>query len=165
MMRGTLDWFPNRPGHPSSSFYASLTGPGESTTPGDLTQDGGFTITDSEGHGITFTSTNDFSLTVAVAIFLNAFNLSLVASNEAILTGSFGGGVGEPSFFSGLTWTAADHSTVVQGAKNGFYGHGAVHQQTLLGDISAITDANAKTVLANLANLLAATGLLINGTT
>lgn len=37
--------------------YASLTGPGETATPGDLTQAGGFTVNDVNGDGISFTST------------------------------------------------------------------------------------------------------------
>jgi hypothetical protein len=32
--------------------YASLTGAGETATPGDLTQLGGFTVTDTAGHGV-----------------------------------------------------------------------------------------------------------------
>jgi hypothetical protein len=37
--------------------YASLTGPGQTVTPGDLTQAGGFTVNDTAGDGINFTST------------------------------------------------------------------------------------------------------------
>ncbi len=35
-----------------SGGYKSLTGAGETSTPGDLIQDGGFTVTDSDGDGI-----------------------------------------------------------------------------------------------------------------
>ena len=37
------------------TFYASLTGPGETATPGDLTQLGGFTVNDEYGDGISLT--------------------------------------------------------------------------------------------------------------
>lgn len=37
------------------TFYASLTGPGETATPGDLTQLGGFTVNDENGDGISLT--------------------------------------------------------------------------------------------------------------
>ena len=50
-----------------SGGYASLTGPGETTTPGDLTQLGGFTVTDIAAHGFTFS-------TALGQIFLNTFS-------------------------------------------------------------------------------------------
>lgn len=37
----------------AATGYASLTGPGETATPGDLTQAGGFTVDDTAGDGIT----------------------------------------------------------------------------------------------------------------
>jgi hypothetical protein len=40
----------------SGGGYASLTGAGETTTPGDLTQAGGFTVDDNAGDGISLTS-------------------------------------------------------------------------------------------------------------
>src|SRR5665213_1428390 len=40
------------PAAPSAS-YDSLTGPGKTATPGDLTQAGGFTVNDTVGDGIT----------------------------------------------------------------------------------------------------------------
>jgi hypothetical protein len=47
------------PGGVSVGGYKSLTGPGQTATPGDLTQAGGFTVDDSEGHGIDLTSPGD----------------------------------------------------------------------------------------------------------
>lgn len=44
------------------TYYASLTGEGEVSTPGDLTQAGGFTVTDSAGDGITLQSADTVAL-------------------------------------------------------------------------------------------------------
>ena len=43
-------------GHPSSGGYLSLTGPGQTTTPGDLTQAGGFTVNSTDVTGISLSS-------------------------------------------------------------------------------------------------------------
>jgi hypothetical protein len=48
-----------------SGGYDSLTGPGETTTPGALTQAGGFTVDDSAGDGIYMEGTNVFSVNMA----------------------------------------------------------------------------------------------------
>ena len=61
-------------GTPIGGGYASLTGPGQTTTPGDLTQQGGFTIDDPVGHGITFQSAADFDALVFDGINLQARN-------------------------------------------------------------------------------------------
>jgi hypothetical protein len=52
----------------SGGSYASLTGAGETETPGDLTQTGGLTVNDTEAHGINMTSyTEDGSIELGLS--------------------------------------------------------------------------------------------------
>ena len=60
---GHLHTAASAPGTPSSGGYLSLTGAGETATPGDLTQAGGFTVNDSAGDGISLTSAGTITLT------------------------------------------------------------------------------------------------------
>jgi len=69
-----------------SGGYASLTGPGEGSTPGDLTQAGGFTVNDTQGHGVTVNSNHG-----NVAVYTNTgyINLDAIGSgNIGFLTSS-----------------------------------------------------------------------------
>ncbi|HEY1645950.1 MAG TPA: hypothetical protein VGF75_06320 [Candidatus Saccharimonadales bacterium] len=104
-------------------------------------------------------------MSAAIAFFLGAFNVSVTAENELSLVGSFGGAVGAPGETAGISWSVGSSSTVMQGLKNGFFGHGASNQLTINGDLTAVTDANIRTVMQNLLNALQAYGLIIDGTT
>ncbi|MDE2099160.1 MAG: hypothetical protein KGL39_18035 [Patescibacteria group bacterium] len=59
-----------------------------------------------------------------------------------------------------------DGNTVVwvQNNKLSFYGHALATQQAVTGTLSAVTDANAKTVLTSIIAALVASGLVTNGT-
>jgi hypothetical protein len=62
--------------------YASLTGPGETTSPGSLTQHGGFFVTDSTGTGITLASNGP------VEVESTGNVLTLFGGTGAVLTSS-----------------------------------------------------------------------------
>ena len=66
---------------PIGGGYLSLTGPGETQTPGDLTQAGGFTVDDSVGHGITFQSA-----AIIQSVAEDGFTVSDNSSNGIVFT-------------------------------------------------------------------------------
>jgi hypothetical protein len=83
-------------------YYASLTGPGETASPGDLTQRGGFTVIDSIGDGITFTSAGNTDIesvgTIDIGTADNGGDISIgninrPASINIRFTNSGGGGL------------------------------------------------------------------------
>jgi hypothetical protein len=71
----------------AAGLYKSLTGAGTTTTPGDLVQEGGFTINDIPGDGIHFFTNGEMLMeSVGQASFESFYNnLSLSALNGAVL--------------------------------------------------------------------------------
>ena len=78
---GNTGWVDQATG---SGGYASLTGPGQSTTPGDLTQAGGFTVNDSVGDGITL-NTAGFLIAASVETDASASGSYYVTATTAIV--------------------------------------------------------------------------------
>lgn len=132
----------------SSGGYASLTGPGVVNTPGDLTQLGGFVVIDSAGHGIQLLNQADNLL---LALSLNA----LLSAPDATAEIS-----GEEVFI------VASDTLLLQGNKLQFFsGTTGVTQGSIVGMLSAVTDANARAVLSSIVNQLDRLNLILNGTT
>lgn len=75
------------PGGNPVSGYASLTGPGETVTPGDLTQLGGFTITSSSAMGINLTDNGAGGIQITET---GSFGIYLVSSSGIQLNDSYG---------------------------------------------------------------------------
>ena len=149
---------------PPSSGYASLTGPGETATPGALTQEGGFFVSDTATEGIALSSNGIVSVTSTASA------LALVGDAEAYIQSS--GHVNVLSGSADIILTAASDDISVNATTLelnataiGFFGHAAVGMPGIFGALSAVTDTNAKTVLIYLVNALAGMGLVGNDTT
>ena len=188
----------------AATAYASLTGPGETAAPGDLTQEGGFTVNDVDGHGVTLKTIGDtitlmdngdesLSLGAGTAalygdvIVIGDFGAMVyvgypgnlpsdIALNAGNAVGIDAGGTIEiKSTFNSppqpaiiLSATAAG-SGIQIGATDaeaiGFFGLSpCVTQGAIVGEISAVTDPNARAVLASIANQLDRINLILNGT-
>jgi len=68
--------------------YASLTGPGETASPGLLTQSGGFSVQDPNGNGIVLTTSGSFTANTH-NFYVNdagAFGVDITSSNYALIT-------------------------------------------------------------------------------
>jgi hypothetical protein len=67
----------------------------------------------------------------------------------------------------GVILRATGGTAVVQAQNNklGFFGTSPITKETVIGALSGVTDANAKAVLTSLVSVLAAYGILTNGTT
>lgn len=154
--------------------YASLTGAGETTTPGALTQLGPFTVTDTDtSHGITFTTTgstfvaesingaNNSTLTLnGGAGTLAATVTATVSAPTVNITGSVGvviagkgvtiKGIGSPANV-GICRSSSDTLT--------FFQTGGALQRTVTGS------RGGNAALASLLTGLAAYGLIIDSST
>lgn len=136
-------------GHPSSGTYVSLTGPGETVTPGDLTQEGGFFVNDVDGHGITLISGT------------NAAILELASGGNAVLYGDDDTYIGQDSggthgsnftkvtAFLGLDIVSSEIRVGTSSLGSiGFFGH------------AAVTQPGAPTTLTDVINALTSLGLV-----
>jgi hypothetical protein len=93
----------------SGGGYLSLTGPGRTATPGDLTQAGGFTVNAASTTGISLNSTNTAA---TFGIQLNSASFLSIVSNG--ITNAMSLAVGPPPSFAGTTG-----SLVIYNAKPG----------------------------------------------
>jgi hypothetical protein len=157
--------------------YASLTGPGESITPGMLTQLGAFTVTDTDvSHGITLSTTGS----TFVATSTNGANSSSVTLNGGTATMTGTGVVSVTSSGTGSTHIGSAVGVVVQapgvsiigsgspaaveicrgsGDKLVFFATNGAFQQTIVGS------RGGNVALANLLTALQDYGLVLDSTT
>lgn len=144
--------------------YASLTGPGQTVTPGKLTQLGDFTVSDNgtTGTGISFSTGS----TAALPIFLSA-NDGLVGGNVASITLS-GSGTGDVAIQAGTGGGAVIHVTAsgtapgtiaLDAPKLGFFGGSPVAKQIANGS------RGGNAALTSLLAGLATAGLITDSTT
>ena len=118
-MRGIPDWFPNRP-VPSGGGYASLVGPGQTSSPGDLTQTGGFEVEDTIFGNFTVNTNGEIIMAAAIAAFLSAFNCQIHATDILSLTGDNGGFIGDSSPSVGVQWTVSGNAVKLIAQELGF---------------------------------------------
>ena len=150
-----------------SGGYKSLTGPGETTTPGKLTQDGPFIVNDS---GVTLTIDSGVSNTSLIDSVSSALDIECSAG-YATLSGTVARllsrtGDGNVQVSGGGSNIGGDYSNVGDtGHEIGFFNLGSATHQTVAGTLSAVTDPNAKAVLTSLITSLAAYALIGDGTT
>jgi hypothetical protein len=154
------------------TFYASLTGPGETATPGDLTQLGGFIVDDSNGDGIELSQPHtgikfqsggncflwsdlDFTIGRSPTGSDLTETIELDASAEITLNVGSSGIEVKPG------------GVIVGFAANdlAFFGGAIVSQGAIVGVLSAVTDANARAVMASIVNQLDRLNLILDGTT
>lgn len=160
-----------------STAYLSLTGPGETATPGDLTQAGGFDVEDSLAHGITFHS---FGGAGDGSIYMEAdgatSNISLVSQHTINLDATLSITIGTVAHTATVTLSPGAvvlgntvGGSVLVGANDaalvGLFGTAPVSQGAIVGVLTAVTDPNAKAVMASIVNQLDRLGVIINGTT
>lgn len=156
---------------PGSTGYASLTGAGQTATPGLLTQKGGFII-DTGDVGVDATEVIEFSATSADSAVGAFFEMFALDSGAQMAMEVFGGGpvpVGNVSLFSDPT-----HGTILElfaGVVNigggfspsegvlTFFNTNGSNQQTVTGS------QGGNTALANLIQALKEYGLIIDATT
>lgn len=152
-----------------SSFYTSLTGPGETVTPGDLTQAGGFTVNDNASAmginlndtgggltpGINFTA-GAGSITTSTSAGNIAFNCLGVTNGNFQVSCHFG-------FINGVTGvrleSAAGTPCQIQFTSTGtlgFFAAGPAGRQTVTGS------RGGNVALASLLTALANYGLIID---
>jgi hypothetical protein len=153
--------------------YASLTGPGETTTPGDLTQAGGFTVNDSLGDGINFNSPLN-----GVNVTAGSFSSETTAgtgleddSSDGIVLDETGSGGILIQSISGITLTnggtglgillnGGPYITVgASGDTVGFYGQSGITKPTITGS------RGGNAALGVLLTVLQSMGLIVNSTT
>jgi hypothetical protein len=148
----------------SGGAYASLTGVGETTTPGKLTQLGDFTVSDNgvTGSGIQFTTGSTGSL----PIFLSASD-GIVNGNLATITLS-GSGTGDVAIQAGHGAGAVIHVTAagtspgtiaLDAPELGFFGGSPVAKQVVNGS------RGGNAALTSLLSALATAGLITDSTT
>jgi hypothetical protein len=135
--------------------YASLTGPGQVVSPGKLTQLGGFEV-DDQGQNIKF-----------VGIAGSVFRITNFSTVEVDTAGVYDISVAQfqVSSTGDVTLSAESGSIILDGEALSFFGVDSVTQGTIIGHLSAVTDANAKAVLASIVNQLDRLNLILNGTT
>jgi hypothetical protein len=154
--------------------YASLTGTGETTTPGDLTQDGGFTVNDSAGDGITLDSTGGTITEDGDQIRLNSVDGTFITNTTTDginVSDNSTTGIhiieNEADAPITLTTTSGSTDTITLttsdinlncSVKLGFFGN-LVAQQVVTGS------RGGNTALASLLTALANTGLIIDSST
>ena len=85
-------------GTPIGGGYASLTGPGQTTTPGDLTQAGGFDVNDNVGDGIAL-------FTVGAASIFAEDSIQMIVHNSGFQCWVTGAGSNGIALSDGLTYT------------------------------------------------------------
>lgn len=135
------------PGGASVGGYASLTGPGETATPGDLDQEGGFTVNDSGtginlnspvgGGGITLDEHSGAGINLNAPISSSA--ISIQTGGPLLLVGGLRGGV-EINCSSSSGVNVQTDAT----GKLGFFAHAPVVQQptpVTLADVIALLQA------------------------
>jgi len=153
-----------------SGGYVSLTGPGSASTPGDLTQLGGFKVTDSapSSFGFQVQVTDNPGIAVGLQaigpagastessdLTLQSTGTGSLSSAELNSTGNVGINAGTSTGLISLT--AANIKLI--GAGIGFYGHAAASQPNVTGSRSS------GVALTNLLTALAGLGLITNSTT
>ena len=86
-MRAIENYVNNLPAPTPGGAYASLTGPGETATPGDLVQAGGFTVNDTAPDGIFFFSFGGIGGQVQIAAADGSFTnfASSVVTDQLII--------------------------------------------------------------------------------
>jgi hypothetical protein len=147
-------------------YYASLTGDGEVDSPGDLTQvgdlavqgnvtiDGGLSVDDAAGAGVNIVSTGAYLyLTTSGGVV----GIQLTSDFEVFLNATGTGQV----VLHGVGGVVIGHGT----DPLAFFGAAPVVQGSIAGMLSAVTDPNAKTVLASIVNQLDRLNLILNNTT
>lgn len=155
-MRAIENYVNNLPTPAPAGAYASLTGPGETATPGDLTQLGGFFVFDTVPDGIFLFSTGGSGGQVQIAAANAAFsdfNTFVVTSSLIEAQTTQGSSTMNMQMGAGL-WAAgtggAANGIVVEDLGGGtpgvgFYGHSGVAQQA-----APTTLADVITILTNL---------------
>jgi len=148
----------------AGGVYASLTGPGQASTPGKLTQLGDFTVADNTGAG------SGISLTTGSTAVLPIF----LAANDGILNGNMAGitlsgsGTGSANIQAGhgsganIAVTATGTATgaiQLNAPRIGFFGGATAVKQTANGSRSA------NVALASLLTALSTAGLITDATT
>lgn len=125
------------PGGAAVGGYASLTGAGQTSSPGDLTQVGGFTVADVEGDGITLLSEQ-------------AGSVSLTTTGSGGITLDCEGGE---------VLIAGDTGIAISSDAVGFFGTTPQPKPTVTGS------RGGNAALASLLTSLEGLGLLVDGTT
>ena len=160
--------------------YASLTGPGQTATPGDLVQLGGFEVFDTAGDGVQLESAGQIEIDTTgsndIIIFCIAGTLTLDGALVQINgTGTVGGihlhdqtsaghptGIQITSDFNGVSISSSGHGNIEVGATGdsvGFYGHGGATVPTVTGS------RGGNAALTSLLTALASQGLITNSST
>lgn len=181
------DWTEAIAAGSGAAFYASLTGVGESTTPGALTQAGGLTV-NAGSDAVTVTSGSTTPLTIdstgtgGVIVESTNTNGGLVIESKqtinitqtglALTTGielDTSGNIGQILINSGTggislqaasgTITLQSNTFRVSGSTLGFFGHTLGGQPTITGS------KGGNVALANLLTALAGLGLVVDSTT
>jgi hypothetical protein len=163
-----------------SGGYASLTGPGQTATPGDLTQEGGFFVDDSAGHGVSLISNGGFIIeedsgnncfildsggTLFIQAGLTQVETTGTAGGISLLDHTLGGsgtGIKLLSDNIGVTLSGGGAGAIEVGATGdgiGFYGHGVAAKPTVTGS------RGANAALTSLLTALASLGLITNSST
>ena len=139
--------------------YESLTGPGESTTPGVLQQVGGFTISDTPigppAGGI------GFVVFTAAGVNMGALDFILTASNYLFIDTAGGQLLEDTSGSLGIELRATGVGNFIKlntSGNIGFFGSGGTTHPTVTGS------RGGNAALASLLTALAGLGLIIDGT-
>ena len=148
---------------PSGSGYASLTGAGETTTPGALTQAGPFTVNGTATAGVTMTvpQTTGYGFTVnatGTAGILLEQQVGGSGCEIRMQPGGAGLDIVCPGTISLTAW-GTNEPIILTSAKLGFFGGPTSTQQTVTGS------RGGNAALASLLTALAGMGLIIDGTT
>ena len=154
-------------GEPVGGGYVSLTGPGQTATPGDLTQEGGFTVNVSSSAGVNVNATGPLA---AVQVSSEAGILIFDTSSSGVQIEEFGSGQFSISGFGimsvGITTSISLRAPLIGLLTNpgdllGFYNVSGVGapQQTVTGS------RGGNAALASLLTALAAYGLIIDSST
>jgi len=153
----------------AAAFYASLTGAGETATPGDLTQQGGFTVNDNKSAaGIVLQDTGTSSSPGITVEATGNGNINITASGGDIIEKALSANIELYALDASVVATNIQLETPVGGILSlqvsnasplAFYGFVGAAQQTVTGS------RGGNAALASLLNALAATGLIVNSTT
>lgn len=155
-MRAIENYVNNLAAPAPAGAYASLTGPGETATPGDLTQQGGFFVFDTVPDGIFLFSTGGSGGQVQIAAANGAFTdfSSLVTTSALIIAQTIQGASTMTMQMGSGGWevdvTSLPGAIKVEDAGGGtanlgFYGHPATGQAA-----TPTTLADVITLLQNL---------------
>lgn len=155
-MRAIENYVNNLAAPTPGAGYASLTGAGETVTPGDLTQAGGFTINDTAPDGIFLFSTGGSGGQIQMFAANGAFtDLSSIVTTSALIILQQVTGASTMNMQMGSGLWAAGTGSAANGVEVedlgggtpgvGFYGHAAVAQAA-----APTTLADVITILTNL---------------